>query len=63
MIECHIATAWRERFVLDIIARGKPRLTDAFLWQLSMCRSDAARRLILGVSERIENDEESTRKQ
>lgn len=48
--------AWRERFGLLISHSGGVRAVwnDAFLDQLSHCKDDAARRLILGISERME---------
>jgi hypothetical protein len=44
---CEVRQAWCLRFGLS----GKRgRLSLRFLEQLSLCRSDAARRLILGIS-------------
>lgn len=46
-----IREAWMLRFGLPV-ANKKIRswLSDEVLWQLCRCRSDEARRLILGVS-------------
>ena len=43
-----IRLAWSMRFGLT--NKQRKRLTDAFCWQLCLCRDDAARRLLLGVS-------------
>jgi hypothetical protein len=42
-----ILQAWSQRFGLS---RRQTRDAKEFLWQLCLCRSDEARRLILGVS-------------
>lgn len=55
--ECHVRAARREEFGLPDTTSTLRILNPKTLWQLCMCRSDEARRLILGVSERIENDE------
>ena len=47
---CPIVQAWRLRFGLTK-SETPYNLTDRVCWQLSRCRSDEARRLILGVSE------------
>ena len=39
--------AWQERFRLT--RRQRLLLTDAMMWQLCRCRSDGARKLLLGV--------------
>jgi hypothetical protein len=44
--------AWCERFGLNLGSDRRNYMTDAFLAQLSLCRTDEARRLLLGVSEK-----------
>ena len=47
---CPVREAYEMRFRLTRWARQDHRLTDEMLVQLSRCKSDEARRLILGVS-------------
>jgi hypothetical protein len=49
--------AWCERF--GITGKQARNLSDSLMAQLSYCRSDECRRLILGVSER-DNSYEAT---
>ena len=42
--------AWALRFGIDL-SQPHRIFTDAFCWQLCRCRSDEARRLLLGVSQ------------
>jgi hypothetical protein len=49
--ECYIRAAWVERFNLQEYRRNDAKLPSRVLCQLSQCRSDEARRIILGVSE------------
>lgn len=41
--------AWQERF--NLTDRERRRLTNAFMLQLCRCKSDAARCLLLGVTQ------------
>jgi hypothetical protein len=49
-IEQHVRLAWRLRYGLSKQI-GK-QWSDAFLCQLGLCKSDEARRLLLGISEK-----------
>jgi hypothetical protein len=49
MLDCHIRMAWRMRFNLSE-RQVRSYLTVEGMWQLSKCRSDEARRLLLGIS-------------
>jgi hypothetical protein len=46
MLECY---AWALRF--GVLLENPRKLTSSLCWQLCQCRSDEARRLILGVSQ------------
>jgi hypothetical protein len=50
-----VAAAWALRFGLN--ERAQYRLLDSEMAQLSSCRSDEARRLILGISEQYGSGE------
>lgn len=54
---CPIREAWGTRFDLNPWTRRDHRINDAMLAQLSSCRSDEARRLILGISEQYGSGE------
>lgn len=45
-----VREAWEMRFRLTPWKRKNHRLTEALMAQLSFCRSDEARRIILGIS-------------
>jgi hypothetical protein len=45
-----IRKAWCMRFGISWTPKHRLWLTDEICWQLSQCRSDEARRLILGLS-------------
>ncbi len=45
---CPIVEAWALRYKLTVIQR-KRLLTNRLCWQLCQCRSEEARRIILGV--------------
>lgn len=51
--------AFAMRFNIDHLCKSRLRgmMTDEFMKQLSECRSDAARRLLLGVSEQFSDEE------
>ena len=42
--------AWKERYHLS--ARKARLLTDAFMCRLSLCKSDEARELLLGIEDK-----------
>jgi hypothetical protein len=46
-----VIRAWAERFGLTKKQMRILKLRNAHYWQLCQCRSDEARRLILGVSQ------------
>lgn len=48
--------AWMERFGITNYDSGRLRAMwdDGFLRQLSRCKDDSARRLLLGIGERME---------
>jgi len=50
--ECPVRTAWEMRFGLYPWLGNNHRLQDSDMLQLSLCQSDEARRLILGISEK-----------
>jgi hypothetical protein len=52
-----VREAWAMRFGITYRVHNAGDLTDALLKQLSFCRSDEARRIILGVSE-VESETE-----
>jgi hypothetical protein len=45
-----IRKAWCIRFGIPYTRKHRLWLTDAIMWQLCQCRSDEARRILLGVS-------------
>lgn len=51
-----VRSAYIDQFKLSPCFLGSDKLPDSLLDQLSQCRSDEARRLILGISEK-ETDE------
>lgn len=48
--ECPVRAAWTLRYGLG--PKRRQELTQSFMAQLSFCKSDEARRLILGISEK-----------
>lgn len=52
-----ILEAWADRLGINYDQWSRPdhRLPNALLCQLSACRSDEARRLLLGMSEQVED--------
>lgn len=51
---CEIRSAWSERFNLKLNGHQRNNhLPDKMMHQLSHCKSDEARRLILGISEEV----------
>jgi len=50
-----IVQAWSQRFGLT--KKQIAMMTDGDYWQLSQCRSDEARRLLLGISEQFPKEE------
>lgn len=51
-----IRKAWAMRFGIDDRHHKCTDLTDQMMNQLSRCKSDEARRIILGISEKYTND-------
>ena len=50
-----IIAAWSQRFGLT--EKQSAMMTDEDYWQLSLCRTDECRRLLLGISEQFSKEE------
>ena len=51
-----IREAWALRFGINSFSRIDHKLTDALMCQLSHCKTDSCRRLILGISVKLHED-------